>query len=82
MSSPPLVTAVCGGSLKSIILNNPNNPLGKVYTKSELSQLAKFCIEMNIVCISDEVYEHLVYNPLEHIRIASIDGMFDRTVTG
>ena len=50
------------------MLNNLNNPLGKVYTKKELAQLADFCIKNNIICISDEVYEHLVYKPLKHIR--------------
>ena len=47
--------------LKAIIINNPNNPLGKVYSLSELENVARFCKEQNIVCISDEVYEHLVY---------------------
>ena len=47
--------------LKALIINNPNNPLGKVYSADELERVAKFCIKRNIVCISDEVYEHLVY---------------------
>lgn len=47
--------------LKALIINNPNNPLGKVYSVDELEQVAKFCIQRNIICISDEVYEHLVY---------------------
>ena len=51
----------CGDRLKALIINNPNNPLGKVYSADELARVAKFCIDRNIVCISDEVYEHLVY---------------------
>ena len=47
--------------LKALIINNPNNPLGKVYRLPELENVARFCTEQNIVCISDEVYEHLVY---------------------
>jgi len=66
---------------KMIILNNPNNPLGKVWSTEELKKLAEICIRRDILCISDEVYEHLVYSPQIHHRMAALDGMHDRTIT-
>ena len=54
---------------KAIIINNPNNPLGKVFTKQELEQIAALCIKWNTLCISDEVYEWLIYKPNVHTRI-------------
>lgn len=65
---------------KMIIINTPNNPLGKIYTKEELEQIAALCIKHNVLCISDEVYEHMTYDR-EHIRIASLPGMWERTMT-
>ncbi len=65
---------------KVVIINTPNNPLGKVYTHEELEQLAKLCIDNNCICISDEVYEHLSYDR-KHIRIATLPGMWERTIT-
>lgn len=66
---------------KAIILNTPNNPTGRVYTREELQLIADLCIEHDVIVISDEVYEHLVYEGHQHIAIASLDGMFERTVT-
>ncbi|KAJ8936108.1 hypothetical protein NQ318_022930 [Aromia moschata] len=66
---------------KAIILNTPNNPLGKVFDISELNFIADLCKKWNVICISDEVYEWMVYKPKEHIRIASLPGMWERTVT-
>ncbi|XP_006824274.1 kynurenine aminotransferase-like [Saccoglossus kowalevskii] len=66
---------------KAIIFNTPNNPLGKVFHRKELEMIAKLCIEHDVICISDEVYEWLVYDGIEHIRIASLPGMWDRTIT-
>ncbi len=65
---------------KAIIINNPNNPSGKVFTKDELELIAKYCIKYNVIAVTDEIYEHIVYNGAKHITIASIDGMRDRTV--
>ena len=64
-------------SPKIFFLNNPNNPLGKVFSKEELGDIAQFVKKNDMLCISDEVYEHLVYEPLEHIRIGSLPGIFD-----
>jgi N-succinyldiaminopimelate aminotransferase len=66
---------------KAIILNTPNNPTGRVYTREELQLIADLCIEHDVAVISDEVYEHLIFEGHEHIAIASLDGMFERTVT-
>ena len=65
---------------KAILINTPNNPLGKVYTKEELEKIAQLCIKWNCICISDEVYEHIAYDR-KHTRIATLPGMWERTVT-
>ncbi|XP_023015012.2 kynurenine aminotransferase [Leptinotarsa decemlineata] len=66
---------------KVIVLNSPNNPLGKVFTEEEMTHIADLCKKWNVLCISDEVYEWLVYKPKKHIRMASLPGMWDRTIT-
>lgn len=65
---------------KAIVINNPNNPLGKVYTREELEKIAELCIKHNVICLADEVYEHLAIDR-EHLRIATFPGMWERTVT-
>ncbi|KAM9271240.1 kynurenine--oxoglutarate transaminase 1-like [Morus bassanus] len=65
---------------KAIVLNSPNNPLGKVFSREELELIADLCVKHDILCISDEVYEWLVYDGKKHIRIASLQGMWDRTL--
>jgi len=66
---------------RALILNTPNNPTGRVYTRAELQLIANLCIEHDVTVISDEVYEHLIFEGHRHIAIASLDGMFERTVT-
>ncbi|XP_075988787.1 kynurenine aminotransferase isoform X2 [Anticarsia gemmatalis] len=66
---------------KMIILNTPHNPLGKVFNMKELEFIANLCKKHNVVCISDEVYEWMVYEPKQHIRIATLPGMWERTIT-
>ncbi|EFX81839.1 hypothetical protein DAPPUDRAFT_317235 [Daphnia pulex] len=66
---------------KAIIVNTPNNPLGKVFTQKELEFIGQLCIKWNVLCIMDEVYEWLVYEPYRHFRMASLPYMWDRTVT-
>lgn len=66
---------------KAILLNTPNNPLGKVYTNEELQVIADLCIKHDVLCISDEVYEWLVYGGSKHLKIATLPGMWDRTIT-
>jgi N-succinyldiaminopimelate aminotransferase len=65
---------------KLLLLNTPHNPTGKVFTREELTAIAEVCIERDIVVMTDEVYEHLVYDG-EHVPMASIPGMRDRTIT-
>jgi len=66
---------------KAVILNTPNNPTGKVFTKKELSFIADLCIDHNVIAITDEIYEHILYDGRQHISIGSLDGMQDRTIT-
>lgn len=66
---------------KAIIINTPNNPTGKVFTKEELKFIAGLCIENDVIAITDEIYEHIIYDGLEHIPMATIDGMRERTIT-
>ncbi|XP_078282201.1 kynurenine--oxoglutarate transaminase 3-like isoform X3 [Rhinoraja longicauda] len=66
---------------KAIVINTPNNPLGKVLNCEELQVIAELCVKHNALCISDEVYEWLVYDANEHKRIASMPGMWERTIT-
>ncbi|XP_059481607.1 kynurenine aminotransferase isoform X1 [Neocloeon triangulifer] len=66
---------------KSIIINTPHNPIGKVFSRSELEIIANLCKKNNVLVISDEVYEWMVYKPNEHVRIASLPDMWERTIT-
>ena len=66
---------------KALILCNPGNPTGKVFTKSELELIAALACEFDAFVITDEVYEHIVYAPNVHISMAALPGMFDRTIT-
>src|SRR3954464_1768921 len=65
---------------KAIILNTPNNPTGKVFTRAELELIRDLCVEFDVLAITDEIYEHILYEGSEHICIATLDGMRDRTV--
>nr|XP_033503173.1 kynurenine--oxoglutarate transaminase 1-like [Epinephelus lanceolatus] len=66
---------------KAIVINTPNNPLGKVYKTEELQMIADLCIKHDALCISDEVYEWLTYDGNKHVKIASLPGMWERTIT-
>ncbi|XP_047535334.1 kynurenine aminotransferase [Vanessa atalanta] len=66
---------------KMLILNTPHNPLGKVFTAQELETIANLCKKHNVLCLSDEVYEWMVYESNKHIRIAAMPGMWERTIT-
>ncbi len=54
---------------KAIIVNTPNNPLGKVYTEVELQKIARLCTKWNCLVIMDEVYEHMVFGGQKHVRM-------------
>ena len=66
---------------KAVIVNTPNNPTGKVFTRAELEILRDLCVEFDVLAITDEIYEHILYDGTKHISIASLDGMQDRTIT-
>jgi kynurenine---oxoglutarate transaminase / cysteine-S-conjugate beta-lyase / glutamine---phenylpyruvate transaminase len=66
---------------KVLILNTPQNPIGKVYSIEELEIIANLCKKWNVMVISDEVYEHMVYEPKKHLRINTLPGMWERTIT-
>jgi N-succinyldiaminopimelate aminotransferase len=65
---------------RAIILNSPQNPTGKVFSRGELDSIARFCRERDVLCITDEVYEHLVYEG-KHVPMATLSGMRERTIT-
>jgi len=67
--------------LRAIIACSPANPTGKVFTRAELEAIASVCQELDLLCIADEVYEHYVVGDKKHISIATLDGMWDRTIT-
>jgi aspartate/methionine/tyrosine aminotransferase len=69
-----------GPHTKAIILNSPNNPTGKVFTRAELEFIRDLCVRWNAYCITDEIYEHILYDGAEHISMARIDGMRERTI--
>src|SRR5512143_2019002 len=65
---------------RAVLLNTPHNPTGKVFSREELEEIARICIERDLVCITDEVYEHMVYEG-SHVPMATLPGMRERTVT-
>jgi aspartate/methionine/tyrosine aminotransferase len=75
------LAAAFNNKTKAIIINTPNNPTGKVFTREELGTIAALCRKWDVVAISDEIYEHIIYDGWKHVPIASLDGMSDRTVT-
>ena len=66
---------------KALILCNPSNPCGKVFSKEELEYIASLAIKYDTYVITDEVYEHIVYAPYKHTYFASLPGMFERTIS-
>ncbi|MEM7093999.1 MAG: pyridoxal phosphate-dependent aminotransferase [Actinomycetota bacterium] len=64
-----------------LLLNTPHNPTGKVFTRTELMQIAELALDRDLLVISDEVYEHLTFDDSRHIPIATLPGMADRTIT-
>ncbi len=66
---------------KAIVINTPNNPLGKVFTEAELQEIADLCCEYDCLAITDEIYEHMIYDDTSHLSIGSLPQMRDRTIT-
>jgi aminotransferase len=66
---------------RAIIINTPNNPTGKVFGRAELEEIAALCRTYGAIAVTDEIYEHILYDGTVHVPMASLDGMADRTVT-
>jgi aminotransferase len=77
---PKELEAAFNNKTRAIIINTPGNPTGKVFTREELKMIADLCQKWNVVAITDEIYEHIVYKG-PHIRMADMPGMAERTVT-
>ncbi|KAF7790917.1 hypothetical protein EIP86_001875 [Pleurotus ostreatoroseus] len=73
--------AALNSKTKMILLNTPHNPVGKVFTREELEKIAALAEEFNLMVVSDEVYDSLVFEGRDHIRFSTLPGMWDRTVT-
>jgi L-glutamine---4-(methylsulfanyl)-2-oxobutanoate aminotransferase len=78
---PAELAAAFGPATKAIILNTPNNPTGKVFTRAELETIRNLCVRWDAFAISDEIYEHMLYDGAEHISIVTLEGMRDRAIT-
>lgn len=78
---PDELESAFNANTKAIIINTPNNPTGKVFTREELEEIAAICLKWDVYAVTDEIYEHILFDGREHISIASIEGMSDRTIT-
>ncbi len=78
---PDELRAAFGPKTRAIIVNTPHNPTGKVFTREELDLIATLCRERDVLAITDEVYEHILYDGTVHISLGSLAGMTERTVT-
>jgi aspartate/methionine/tyrosine aminotransferase len=70
-----------GAKTRAIVVNNPHNPTGRVFTAEELQAIADLCVEFDVIAICDEVYEEMTYDAVVHRRLATFEGMWDRTLT-
>ena len=78
---PDELAAVFNNRTKAIIINTPNNPTGKVFTRDELATIARLCQHWGTIAVTDEIYEHILYDDARHVPMAAIDGMTEQTVT-
>ncbi len=78
---PQELAAAFNDRTRAIIVNTPNNPTGKVFTRAELELIAEQCRLRNTYAITDEIYQYLVYDGFQHISLASLPGMRERTIT-
>ncbi len=79
--SPEELSRAFNARTKAIVINTPNNPTGKVFTKLELEEIASLCRRWDCFAVTDEIYEHIVYDGARHVSLATLPGMDDRTVT-
>jgi aspartate/methionine/tyrosine aminotransferase len=78
---PEEAAATFGPRTRLLLLNTPHNPTGKVFTRSELATLAELCQRWDVVAVTDEVYERIVFDDAEHLPLATLPGMWERTLT-
>jgi N-succinyldiaminopimelate aminotransferase len=78
---PDALAAAFGPRTRAVLLNSPHNPTGKVLTRAELELVAGHCRERGVLAITDEVYEHLTFDDREHVPLATLPGMAERTLT-
>ncbi len=79
--NPDKLAALFSDKTKLILINTPHNPTGKLFSRAELQMIANLCQQHDVVAISDEVYEHIVFDEAKHIPIATLPNMAERTVT-
>jgi aminotransferase len=75
------LAAAFSNKTRAIVINTPNNPTGKVFTRAELEAIAALCRQWGVIAITDEIYDHILYDEATHVALASLDGMAERTVT-
>jgi aspartate/methionine/tyrosine aminotransferase len=78
---PDELAAAFSNQTRAIIINTPNNPTGKVFSREELQIIARLCQQWDVVAITDEIYDRILYDGAVHVPLATLDGMADRTVT-
>lgn len=78
---PDRLAKAVGPRTRAVIFNSPNNPTGKVFTRRELQLIADLCLKHDLLAITDEIYEHIIFDGQTHTPIATLPGMAERTVT-
>jgi aminotransferase len=78
---PDQLRRAFGPRTRAVILNTPNNPTGKVFSRAELEEIAALCVEHDCLAITDEIYEHITFDGSAHLPIATLPGMRERTIT-
>jgi len=66
---------------RALILNTPHNPTGKVFSREELEIIGRLCCKHNVIAVTDEIYEHILYDEARHVSLATLEGMTERTIT-
>jgi N-succinyldiaminopimelate aminotransferase len=78
---PDQLAALFSDKTKLIMINTPHNPTGKIFTREDLTLIAELCQQHDVIAMTDEVYEHIIFDDHQHIPMATLPGMADRTVT-
>lgn len=78
---PATLSALFSAKTKLILINTPHNPTGKVYSAAEMQLIAGLCRQHDVIAVTDEVYEHIIFDGLAHVVMATLPGMAERTVT-